>query len=955
MIDINLNMEDRQIQFLDADGVSKRTATFVKEIGGGATSIVYTAKLDDGKLAVLKLYRETDSRTRNYDSELAALRLFSQLPDPSNPITPIFLGNSDESKDSARFVVMELISTPSLEALIADGLLNEKDACMLGIQLFKFMQLLHKNKKSYPDIKKENFRWGEARLRVIDIGGLFDAPAAEMIRRDLFEIGLVFLNQCIPNMPDLDHMLSRISGQPVAQVLSNAQPPLSAGLKYIFSRLFHDDYDYRYQSADEVVSDLEILQKAHDETARELCKKLDSQIKELEKSLLKAGIRWQKKKEIFIIAGVLDLFHDKDTKVSAILKEAGKAYSQAALEEGIEKFKSSPSRAKSLFQEIINGEDWGMQPGSKDKAWRWYWACLVAYPDTGVRGKLESLLEDVDRTPDNSSELIAKPLPINDPAYDHIQSQIQFLDSLKKKNLDDAEKYLELLPKEYQESRRGELEGLREGMARQGELSGLLIKIRDGSTDASEVADIILEARQKLASIDSAEQWWAAIKTAAENLIARKEFNRAESVLQAGFTYPGYPLQLTEYLETTRSLTMIQMDLALGDVVRAATSWLKLAESRENLAEVFKQPILNFRIEIYQLGNLVACDILEKGFVPNWISDTENQKWENVKVGMQAALKVNKEAVGRLFDKLTSDKPVLGENMDFPVRLLIQDHLETEQEINYKKALLRDAFRQLNDDTLKDRLAEGLEALESARQKAGQVNTNHDVAKKEIKNNLDSYEKEFKRGAKDISPESVEDRREKIIALMFSIYQVLRDENDVEMQNAMRRALVLSEADITHIEMMNLLTEIKKRSTLKKNLTLFASGKLDEAKMRDQLLKEIFRDKNEYQRYVDCINHLLILRESVDGYKENGSVKDKWDWVESLRKQEFHLPKEIWEMNLVRVYLKQITNDIIKKDLRTLTGVERKKNLLLAIFADKTIKEFDNKRTLPDEYMEGRS
>jgi serine/threonine protein kinase len=283
MIDINLYKKNQQVEFLSPDGKSKRRATIIKEIGGGATSIVYKAKLDDETLAAVKSYREIESKTRNYQNEVSALRLLSQFPDTTKPITPIFLGHSEELDDTARFVVMEFITAPSLEKRFAEGILSEKDACHLGIQLFEFIQILHENKKSYPDIKKENFRWEDSRLRVIDIGALGENPDDNMVRRDLFQAGLIFLGQCIVNMPDYDRLLFKLSGQPLEEILNADSSSLSGGIKYVFTHLFHNDYDQRYKTPQDIISDLKILYGAHVKDKKEVCATLQTQIEQAAK------------------------------------------------------------------------------------------------------------------------------------------------------------------------------------------------------------------------------------------------------------------------------------------------------------------------------------------------------------------------------------------------------------------------------------------------------------------------------------------------------------------------------------------------------------------------------------------------------------------------------------------------------------------------------------------------
>jgi hypothetical protein len=541
--------------------------------------------------------------------------------------------------------------------------------------------------------------------------------------------------------------------------------------------------------------------------------------------------RWQKKKEVFIISSVLSLSPNKDDEVLKILKNAKDSYRQSTLDEGILKFKTNPSRAKNLFQEIIKGEDFEQKPNVIDSAWRWFWACLMVKNNPDARAHLEELLLKIDENSDKpfTFQPGTQTSYLDDTSYGYILNQVSFLEYFKQRNLEQAENFLKKLPDEYQNTRSAELQGLQQGRDRQKELSSQLDKIKDFSADYPGMLAEFIDTRRKLESINSANLWWDAIQKAAEALAAKEEYKQGEAIIQIGLTYPGYPKKMADYLKLTKSLALMQLDLALGDVVHAATVWSKQADSKEIIeTEAFKQKMLKFRDAIYLKGDLIACGILEEYFSQTpeaglTVAGENNKSWEEIKAGMQPTLKSNGSAVQSLFNRLTSGTPVLGENLDFPVRLLLRDQLETPDEINYKKALLEDAYSQLlsipgkNPEELKIKRDQGIKVLNEKSKKMPPVSFDPSEKRKEIKAELDSCEQLFKTLQADASRmlDEGEEFRKKTIVLMDDIYQLLRDfREDKILQDWMQRALKMLGAD-PNSDILTLFEELKKSFVLK--------------------------------------------------------------------------------------------------------------------------------------------
>ena len=151
-------------------------------LGEGATAKVYNAKLKnkEGDFA-LKMARSGQAQFIQDEFEIIdRSRQFYREKGKAQP-TPNHFGQ--DASESREFFVMEFLhAKPVLEILEKREAFSEKQVVSLAVELFEFLDFLHRGHKlTYPDLKFDDIRLEEVvneedepsyRLRILDLGGL---------------------------------------------------------------------------------------------------------------------------------------------------------------------------------------------------------------------------------------------------------------------------------------------------------------------------------------------------------------------------------------------------------------------------------------------------------------------------------------------------------------------------------------------------------------------------------------------------------------------------------------------------------------------------------------------------------------------------------------------------------------------------------------------------------------
>ncbi|TDB47828.1 MULTISPECIES: protein kinase family protein [Bacillaceae] len=141
--------------------------TIVKQLGIGATGVVYLVHSPNGEMTALKLSFDNNSVT----AEVNVLRNFSKVHGKS--VGP-FLFDVDDwvyRNQALSFYVMEYVKGTSLKAFIAKR--GKEWVNVLAIQLLGDLHELHKEGWVFGDLKPENLVVSDqpVKVRLIDVGG----------------------------------------------------------------------------------------------------------------------------------------------------------------------------------------------------------------------------------------------------------------------------------------------------------------------------------------------------------------------------------------------------------------------------------------------------------------------------------------------------------------------------------------------------------------------------------------------------------------------------------------------------------------------------------------------------------------------------------------------------------------------------------------------------------------
>ena len=258
-------------------------------IGSGGMSVVYKSldrklnRYDAIKILKDDLIADDESRERF----LAESRAIAMLSHP-NIVSIYDVGHSDDVGDAIEYIVMELIDGITLKQYIKKrGQLNWKESLHFSAQIAKALAHAHEKGIIHRDIKPQNIMLlKDGTIKVADFGiaalqnsmGDSDealgsvhymAPeqskgAAADARSDIYSLGVVMYEMLTGQYPYTGETpeeiaIKHINGNPVRPRKLNKSIPVR--LEKIILKAMSSDLQTRYQTAEEMVQDLEHFRK----------------------------------------------------------------------------------------------------------------------------------------------------------------------------------------------------------------------------------------------------------------------------------------------------------------------------------------------------------------------------------------------------------------------------------------------------------------------------------------------------------------------------------------------------------------------------------------------------------------------------------------------------------------------------------------------------------------------
>jgi diguanylate cyclase (GGDEF)-like protein len=273
------------IHGLDIPGVE-----ILGEIGRGAHSVVYKAKLGESVVAVkvrkAKPRTDNDRGMRRYRREAAVLARFH------HPGLATVIEAGELPPDGRSYLVMEYVSGPTLDAVIEEqGKLAEARIVDIARTVAGALEQVHRHGVVHRDIKPGNIlvREEDGAIKLIDFGfaartvdesssvvGTFKYSSPEqtgMLKRpvdgraDLYSLGVV-LYECATGRPpfeasDASELIRLHAVERPASVLQQ-NDAISPALAQIIERLLEKDPDDRYPDCETLLADLVRLDALND-------------------------------------------------------------------------------------------------------------------------------------------------------------------------------------------------------------------------------------------------------------------------------------------------------------------------------------------------------------------------------------------------------------------------------------------------------------------------------------------------------------------------------------------------------------------------------------------------------------------------------------------------------------------------------------------------------------------
>jgi len=252
----------------------------LEEIGRGAETVVYRVRRRDAEYALKLLTRTSGDAERSLN---AVRREAALLACVGHPLLPRIFEVGQV--DGTPYLVLEYIDGRPLSEILRAGPLDETSALRLAIDVVGPLAAAHRAGLVHRDVKPDNVIVGpNGTARLIDFGlavrgGAYDDRVAGTLlysapeqtgmlkrpvdgRSDLYALGVMLFESVTGHRPyhspDAGELIALHATAPVPDPRA-IRPELSPTLAAIIGRLIAKDPDDRYQSGDNLLTDLERL------------------------------------------------------------------------------------------------------------------------------------------------------------------------------------------------------------------------------------------------------------------------------------------------------------------------------------------------------------------------------------------------------------------------------------------------------------------------------------------------------------------------------------------------------------------------------------------------------------------------------------------------------------------------------------------------------------------------
>ncbi|HET7604181.1 MAG TPA: serine/threonine-protein kinase [Gemmatimonadales bacterium] len=266
----------------DLTGTQLGSYVVLQPIGRGGMGVVYRGRdAVRGRDVAIKLLAAPSLKgSRGEARLLAEARAVSAVDHPA----VCGLIETGELPDGRTFLVLPYYEGETLKARLTHGALPAADAVRIAAEVARGLAAAHRSGIIHRDIKPANLMLGsDGQVRILDFGiaklaGLqltrtgekpgtvhYMAPEQALgapvdARADLWALGVVLFEMLAGRRPfegdDITAVASALAHQPVPN-LTDLSPEVSPRLAIIVERLLQRDPVARYESADEVVGELE--------------------------------------------------------------------------------------------------------------------------------------------------------------------------------------------------------------------------------------------------------------------------------------------------------------------------------------------------------------------------------------------------------------------------------------------------------------------------------------------------------------------------------------------------------------------------------------------------------------------------------------------------------------------------------------------------------------------------